>query len=391
MRNVETDAAFAELAPVATASDGAAAEIVGAREALAGLTAIDVSSGVAGQFAGRVLAEHGADVLLVEPPGGCTMRRPQRTEDRYLFRHLNTGKRSIALDRGTAAGRAAFDRLVAHADVLVGEAPEEFTPYVAAHPRLVACVVRDFASTGPYAHWRGSEMIHQALSGLMYTTGRADDEPLYGFGHRAYYSAGAAAVAAIIGGLLVVRRSGHGQLFEVRVHETAIAMSQNLVAQYSYNGSFPARGPYPGACDVFRCRDGWASIYCRGDRWAAMCAALGAPTLPEDPRFAAIDVLLRNWPAAYACLAPRISAMTVEDFIGRVQGARGLASRVNTMADARACVHLDARGFWETMDDGDGPRALLGPLFRMTDTPRRLHRGAPPLPGLAIGEGGASS
>ncbi len=374
------------------------------QEALAGIKVIDLSAGVAGQFAGRVLGEHGADVVLVEPPEGCALRRPRRTEDRHLFRHLNTGKRAVALDRATPTGRAALAALVAGADVVIVDDGTDPAPWLVGDPRVVGCAIRDFAPHGPYAEWQGSEMIHQALSGLMYTTGRAEAEPLYGFGYRAYYSAGAAAVAAIVGALIVRRRTGRGQWLDIRVHETAVAMSQNLVAQYSYNGSWPARGPYPGACDLLQCRDGWASFYCRGDRWRAFCAELGVPDLPGDARFAAIDVLLRNWQAAYEVLAPVVRVMTVDDFVGRVIRARGLASRVNTMADALACPHLGAREFWErtpgltddTLPSDDsaaqGARVdrplMLGPLFRMSATPRRV-RGPSPPPGARLrgGEG----
>jgi crotonobetainyl-CoA:carnitine CoA-transferase CaiB-like acyl-CoA transferase len=346
--------------------------VTGGRQALDGLKVLDLSGGVAGQFAGRVLAEHGARVLLLEPPGGAPTRHPQAAEDRYLFRHLNTGKESLVLDRGQEQGAATFDRLVASADVLVGEAPEDFTPLVARHPRVVGCVVRDFAPQGPYAHWRGCEMVHQALGGLMHATGRAEREPLHGFGHRAYYSAGAAAVSAIVGALLVRMRTGRGQLLDIRVHETAIAMSQNIVAQFSYNGTVQARGPYPGACDIFRCADGWASMYCRGDRWSAFCTALGDPELPSDPRFAAIHDLIRHWAAAYERLAPLVQRLTVDDFVARVQGARGLASRVNSMADVLACGHLGARNFWQTVNEDGKERPVLGPLFRMGLTPRRI-------------------
>lgn len=371
----------------------------GAPEALAGLKVVDLSAGVAGQFAGRVLGEHGADVVLVEPPAGCALRRPGRTEDRHLFRHLNTGKRAVALDRTTPAGRATLDALVAGADVVIADDGTDLAAWLQGHPRVVGCSIRDFAPHGPYADWQGSEMIHQALCGLMYTTGRSDAEPLYGFGYRAYYSAGAAAVSAIVGALIVRQRTGRGQGLEIRVHETAVAMSQNLVAQYSYNGSWPARGPYPGACDLLQCRDGWASFYCRGDRWRAFCAELGVPDLPGDPRFAAIDVLLRNWKAAYEALAPAVRAMTVDDFVGRVIRARGLASRVNTMADALACPHLAARAFWErtpgftdeippSAQAGHGTRRdrtlMLGPLFRMSATPRRVRGPSPPSPETRI-------
>ena len=342
-------------------------------QALEGVAVVDVSSGVAGQFAGRVLAEHGARVVLVEPPGGTATRHSRGTGDRYLFRHLNSGKHSMVLDRQTADGQAAFEALVAGADILLDDGSADLDRWTAGHPRLVACKIRDFAASGPYAHWRGSEMIHQALAGLMHATGRADKEPLYGFGHRAYYSAGAAAVSAIVGALLVRRRTGRGQALEIRVHETAVAMSQNIVAQYAYNQSVQARGPYPGACDIFRCRDGWASMYCRGDRWHAFCEALGEPGLPADPRFREIHQLVIHWREAYEVLAPRVRELTVDEFVARVLAARGLASRVNTMADVLACGHLAARRFFETVvDEGGTPRVLLGPLFRMSETPRRV-------------------
>jgi hypothetical protein len=346
------------------------------QQALDGLVVLDLSAGVAGQFAGRVLAEHGAQVLLVEPPGGCKMRQATGMEDRYLFRHLNSGKHSMVLDRTNPSGATAFERLVAGADVLLGEAPDEFAHWLEQDPRLIACVIRDFAPIGPYANWKGSEMIHQALSGLMQATGVADREPLYGFGHRAYYSAGAAAVSAIVGALLLVRRHGIGQALEIRVHETSISMSQNIVTQYAYNGTVQARGPYPGACDIFRCSDGWASMYCRGDRWAALCETLGEPGLPADPRFGAIHDLIRHWPAAYAQLAPRVRALSVDEFVQRVQGARGLASRVNSMGDVLNCDHMRARNFWETDNQG---HTRLGPLFRMSLTPRHLFATAPEL------------
>jgi crotonobetainyl-CoA:carnitine CoA-transferase CaiB-like acyl-CoA transferase len=347
--------------------------IQGQPQALDGVTVVDVSNGVAGQFAGRVLAEHGARVALVEPPGGTATRHPRGIEDRYLFQHLNSSKQSVVLDRKTADGQAAFEALVAAADVLLVDGPDELSRWTDRHPQLVVCTIRDFAASGPYARWRGSEMIHQALGGLMHATGRADEEPLYGFGHRAYYSAGAAAVSAIVGALLLRRRTQYGQALEIRVHETAVAMSQNIVAQYSYNQSVQARGPYPGACDIFRCKDGWASMYCRGDRWPAFCKALGEPDLPSDPRFREIHQLVTHWRQAYDVLSSRVRALTVDEFVTRVLSARGLASRVNTMADVLACGHLAARRFFETATDEDGTaRVLLGPLFRMSQTPRRV-------------------
>ncbi|MES2184146.1 MAG: CoA transferase [Pseudomonadota bacterium] len=347
---------------------------------LAGISVLDLSNGVAGQFAGRLLAEHGADVLLLEPPAGTDTRRPLRLDDTHLFWHLNTGKRSLALDRGTPQGRAQFEKLLARADVVLGDTGEDFAPYAATHPTLVACAIREFTAGGPYENWQGSEMIHQALSGLMFTTGHADKQPLYGFGYRAYYSTGAAAVSAIVGGLLLRLRTGCGQLLPISVHEVAVGMSQNPVAQYSYNGTGMTRGPYPGACDMFECTDGWVSMFCKGDRWKAFCAALDHAEMTADPRFTAINVVVKNWAAAYAILAPTVRQLSSDAFIAKLTGARCLASKVNTMADVLACGHQQARGFWEKVTDEQGrERALLGPVFRLSATPRQVRSGAPAL------------
>ncbi|MEP9379078.1 CoA transferase [Aquabacter sp. CN5-332] len=355
------------------------------RQILDGLLVLDLSAGVAGQFAGRVLAEHGAEVLLVEPPEGSPLRHVSDPDDRHLFWHLNTAKRSVAIDRATAPGRAVFHRLLQHADVILADGDEDPRPLRVGRPRLITCRVRDFAEGGPYANWRGSEMIHQALSGLMHTTGRAEDEPLYGFGHRASYSAGAAAVTAILGALMLREETDAGRDLDISIHETAVAMSQNLVAQYSYNGSAPTRGPYPGACDIFQCSDGWVSIYCRGDRWGALCTHLGAPDVGTDPLFASSDLLVKNWKEAYERLSAVIAHMACADFISRVTAARALAAKVSTMADALACPHLAARGFWERANDGTRERIVLGPLFRFSRTPRTVMHGAP-----ALGEANAA-
>lgn len=358
------------------------------RSALEGVFVLDLSDGVAGQFAGRILAEHGARVLLVEPADGSGTRHSRRLEDRHLFWHLNTGKRSLVLNRAGAGGQTELEALAAQADMVIGDRGEALSGLRKRHPRLITCLISDFADTGPYAAWKGSEMIHQALSGLMHTTGRADRPPLFGFGYRAYYSAGAAAVTAVVGALLVRLRTGAGQALRISVHETSVSMSQNAVAQYSYNGTGMARGPYPGPFDIFQCKDGWVAMYVRGDRWQAFCEAIGRPELPQDPRFNSIAQLVRNWGLAQPVLAPTLRAFTVDEAIRIVESARGLASRVNTMDDVLNCAHLAARGFWETATTANGePKPILGPMFRMSATPRRVTGGAPALNDANTGAG----
>ena len=89
-------------APLSSADHGNQSSI------LSDLKMIDLSTGVAGQFAARVLGEYGAEVVLIEPSGGCALRHPQAVEDRYLFWHLNTGKKSIVLDLDQKQGQLAL-------------------------------------------------------------------------------------------------------------------------------------------------------------------------------------------------------------------------------------------------------------------------------------------
>lgn len=348
---------------------------------LDGLRVIDLADGVAGQYATRLLAEHGAQVTLVEPPDGSATRRlgPFRKTGAgaggsYLFWHLNTGKQGVCLETTSDAGARAFAQIAASADVVVLDGSLALPAGAASR---IVCRIVDFRAGGPYANWRGSEMIHQALSGLMYQTGRADERPLYGFGHRAYYATGVAACASILAALALRDATGEGADLTVSTHETAVAMSQNLVAQYDYNGTQPVRGRYPGAVDIFRCADGWVTFYCRGDRWKAWCTALGALDAATDPMFAGADAILRNWDRAAAMLAPHVAKLTAAEFVARTHAARALAARVHSLGDILRCEHLATRDFWQSVETPAGRRTILGPVFRMHGTPRAITGGAP--------------
>jgi crotonobetainyl-CoA:carnitine CoA-transferase CaiB-like acyl-CoA transferase len=347
---------------------------------------LDLCDGVAGQFAGRILADLGAEVLLAEPPGGSRVRAlPPSTPagDSALFWHLNTGKIAVTLPAGRGRIPAAA-RLAAGRDAVIAD-DATTARLLRADDQRVVCLVTDFAGHGPYAGWAGSDMIHQALSGLMFLTGRGAREPLYGAGQRSYYSAGAAAAAATLAALLERRRSGLGQQVELNVHEVAAAMSQNLVTRYSYNGSFPTRHKYAGACEIFACRDGWAVLFCPPGRWARLCHILGAPELGDDPRYATFAELVERWDEAAAGLAPLLKDRSVADTVAAAQQASVMSAPVMSLADVRACEHLAARGFWRGVDHHGRPRPLLGPLFRMSGTPLAGPRPAPDLPASAGG------
>lgn len=300
-------------------------------------TVVDLSTGVAGQFCARLFADHGADVVLVEPPGGCALRsRPG------LFEHLNRGKRSISTHDPELAA------LLAHADVVIVGLDAPADAALPSEDDAVICVITDFGTSGPRAAWVGSELIHQSLSGLAFSTGAPGRAPLFGFGQRAYYSAGAAAYAAGVAALIERDRSGLGQRVETTVVETAASMSLNLVAQYDYNATFPLRGEYPGPLGVYECADGWVALFVLPGRWTGLCLALGLDEHAHDERFTSGATLSRNWPAGSEILRAGLRTQRREDVVERGQQARVAVSSVLDVGDVVDSSPAEVREYWSS-------------------------------------------
>ena len=135
----------------------------------------------------------------------------------------------------------------------------------------------------------------------MFTTGAQDREPLYGVGRRTAYACGATAYISCLAALIWRDRTGESQAVEAITAEATAAMAQNLVTQYSYSRTYASRRQYPGMLAQLKCRDGWLVLFAlRG--WPAICRIFGVPHVAEDPRFAGIAALRRNWPDAVAIL-----------------------------------------------------------------------------------------
>ncbi|MCC6416907.1 MAG: CoA transferase, partial [Gemmataceae bacterium] len=203
-------------------------------KALAGFRVLDLTRALTGPFATRYLADLGADVIKIEPPGGEPGRAlgpfkddvpgPERSGTFFL---LNLNKRSVVLALKSEHGRDTFLRLTATADLVV----ESFRPGVlaelglgyealrAAHPRVVLLSISNFGQTGPYRDFKGSETVLYGMGAEMYSVGLADREPLKMGGTVALFQAGAAAAVAAVAGLAAARRHGVGQWIDFSVYE----------------------------------------------------------------------------------------------------------------------------------------------------------------------------
>ena len=356
--------------------------------ALGFIRVLDLSENIAGQFCCRMLADYGADVTLIEPPEGSTTRRlgPFReamgTTESLLFEHLNLGKSSVVMDLTSAAGRRLLFDLAKTADVVVVPAGFDRVALRERYPNCIIHTVSPFGEDTPKSHWRGTEMIYQAMSGMMIHNGHYGREPLYGVGNRASFCAGVAAYSATLAALMVRQRTGVTQDIAVDIAHAAASMTYPFALQYSYNGSFEERGMRGQPLIEVKCTDGWIAIWIRANHFGIVCEQLDLPDLITDPRFAKDADRKANFPAFIAEVQKQVARANGNDIVNRLQAKRVVAaccfqpSQLGLEAE-----HLKVRDFWQTLLTPKGPKLALGPQFRMSHTPRRLRGPAP-----AVGE-----
>jgi crotonobetainyl-CoA:carnitine CoA-transferase CaiB-like acyl-CoA transferase len=353
--------------------------------ALAGIRVFDLTDSIAGQFCGRMLADYGAEVLLAEPPDGSAIRRaaPLGLDgESFLFFHLNAGKQSVLLDR---ADEPRLRALAAAADVVLTDRPTEHARLAAALPGAVVALVSLFGADGPWRDWAGSEMIHQAIGGVMHASGSATREPLYGCADRASYGAGVAAAIAVLAALFARGRWGIGQAVSVDIAETATSMANPFISGFLTNGLVEPRIARRSPLGQVRCPDGWVGFYLHVHLYKPMCDKLGLPELATDPRFENPKNRLANFAELTAEIQAHAGDWPAETLLARLQAARVVAARSYSLTELRDdCPHLTQRHFWETVATPAGPRTILGPQFRLSATPRHVKHG-PPSPGSATG------
>jgi crotonobetainyl-CoA:carnitine CoA-transferase CaiB-like acyl-CoA transferase len=354
--------------------------------ALAGITVLDASENIAGQFCGRMFADHGAEVTLIEPPQGSALRRigpfdPNKDGvGSMLFFHLNLGKGSITLDLATAAGRQALLDRAKSADVIIASTAVDREALAAANPGCVICVVSDFGDDGPYRDWRGSEMIFQALSGMMYNNGDKGREPLYGVAHRTCCASGVGAYITALAALHARNKLGRGQIAFLDVAHNTAAMGPPNTLMWNYSGLLEERGERTAPFTMLKCADGWVGMWVHAHTFKAMCENLERPDWITDPRFEKPKDRLANQKALMAEVQAHVRTWASDDVLNRLLKGRLVAAKAYTPNQLYRTEHLRERNYWETVDTPGGSRPILGPAFRMSATPRQV-RGPAPQPG----------
>jgi crotonobetainyl-CoA:carnitine CoA-transferase CaiB-like acyl-CoA transferase len=305
----------------------------------AGLKVVDLSQGIAGPFAGMLLARYGADVIKVEPPEGDWARAlGRRYGDLTAFAvAANLGKRSIVLDLKTEDGRTTVRRLAASADVFL----ESFRPGVAARlgvgyadvaalaPRVIYLSVSGFGQTGPDAERPAVDTVFQAFTGLMSVNRGGDGVP-----HRVGVIVMDMATAlssfqAVAVALYARRDEPRGRYIESSLLRGGATVQAVSMIQHHLEAGQPQPGLTPSG--TFKASDGWINVtILRDAEFPLLCDALELPAAKADPRFATNDSRFANVAALNRALEPAFAHRTTADLSARLRAARIMHQRVNT-------------------------------------------------------------
>jgi crotonobetainyl-CoA:carnitine CoA-transferase CaiB-like acyl-CoA transferase len=305
----------------------------------AGLKVVDLTQGIAGPYAGMLLAQYGADVVKVEPPEGDWARAlGRRYGDLSAFViAANLGKRAIVLDLKTEEGRATVRKLVSSADVFL----ESFRPGVAARlgmgyedvaalsPRVIYLSVSGFGQTGPDAERPAVDTVLQAFTGLMSVNRGGDGIP-----HRVGVIVMDMATAlcsfqAVAVSLYARRDEPRGRYIESSLLRGGATIQAVSMIQHHLEAGKPQPGLTPSG--TFKARDGWINVtILRDAEFPALCDALELPAVKSDPRFATNDSRFAHVAEMNAVLEPAFARRTTEDLSARLRSARLMHQRVNT-------------------------------------------------------------
>jgi len=380
---------------------------------LGGLRVIDLSQVLSGPFCTMLLADMGADVIKVEPPGGDVARAwgpharpsgeprpesdgapsPGETYGGY-FASVNRNKRSVCLDLKDPEGREALLGLVADADVLVenfrsGVMDRLGLSYEMLHerfPKLVFATIRGFGDprTGksPYDQWPAFDIIAQAMGGVMSVTGADEEHPVkVGPGIGDIFPAALAALG-IVAAVRHAERTGSGQLVDVAMYDAVLALSERIVYQHSMTGLSPRPqgNTHPLLCPygAARTANGFVAIASPSDHhWRLLAEIVGRPELGSDPRFATNEARLSRAAEVYALIESWSSGLDTAEVVGRLAGKVPCAP-VNDAAAIADDPHVAIR---EMIVDVDHPSGgvvrVIGSPVKFSDTPARRFVRAP--------------
>jgi len=333
---------------------------------LHGVRVVELTSVVLGPWACQILADMGADVIKVEPPGGDSNRQLGAAKHpgmAALYLTCNRNKRSIVLDVKQPAGREAVLDLVRTADVFVhNNRPQvmtklglDYEALKAVNPMLIYCGSYGYARRGPYGSKGALDDSIQSIAGIAMLNEMVLGEPRYLPTIVADKTTAITVVYGVLAALFSRERSGHGQELEVPMFETMVSY---VMAEHLWGMTFDPPLGKPGYVRLmsqhrrpYRTKDGYVAILpYMNAHWDTFCEVSGHPELKVDPRFRTMGDRTRNIDDTYAETARIMATRTTQEWLELFASTSVPINRVNRLEDLADDPHLAATGFWKNVE-----------------------------------------
>jgi formyl-CoA transferase len=364
---------------------------------LSGIRVLELGSLIAGPFCAKTLADFGAEVIKIEPPGeGDALRKWRRMRNgTSLWWHVQArNKKSVTCDLRRPEGQEIVRRLAQRSQVTI----ENFRPGALEkwalgwdvlsreNPKLVLVRISGYGQSGPYRARPGFAAIAEAMAGFRYVTGFPDRPPA-----RPNLSIGdtIAALHGVIGALLAlhaVQKGGPGQIIDVALYEAMFNCMESLLPEYDAQGYVRERSgsALPGIApsNLYPCRDGChALIAANADGlFRRLMTAIGREDLRDDPALARNDGRAAQMQRIDEAIGAWTSQRSLDEVLGEMEKAEVPAGRIYTAADIARDPHYAARGMLERIVTGDGePLTVPGVVPKLSATPGAIRTPAPKL------------
>jgi crotonobetainyl-CoA:carnitine CoA-transferase CaiB-like acyl-CoA transferase len=345
------------------------------------LRVVECGQGVSAAYGAKMIADLGAEVIKVEPPGGDLTRgrgpfpndRPD-PEKSGLFVYLNTNKRGVTADLGKPEGRELLGRLLEKADILIHNVPPyerasqglDSAALCAKYPGLIVASISMYGDRGPRANWRGYELNASNAGGWAYLSPGASPypelPPLKPFGAQCDFQGGAHAALTSLAAMRYKLRTGKGQAIDVCEQEAIAAMLEMNFMHWTYAGRETSRlgsralGPW----FLADCQDGKIFVLAVEEhQWQSLVKLMGNPEWASEEIFKDRVSRAQNMDALKALMSEWISQWKVTDLYKAAQEARIPFAPVNTMKQMYESDHLRERKYFVPFDQPGMDKLML--------------------------------
>lgn len=322
------------------------------RSLLADIRILALEQHGAGPFGSMHLADLGAEVIKIEPPGsggdiGRYVPPFSAGEDSLFFQSLNRNKKSLCLDLKKPAGRRVFEDLVRQSDAVYSNLRADvvdrlrirYADLSSLNPAIVCCSLTGFGNVAGYRSRPGYDNLYQALAGWMALTGEPNAPPTKSALSLVDFAGGYMAAIGLLGALHSARQTGRGTDCDVSLFDTALSLLSYIATWHLSKGHAVQRRRNSAhfsltPCQNFRTSDGWITIVCAKDKFfARLAAALDAP-LADDVRFRTMEARRVHAEDLLLELEEILAQRTTADWLHRLEGAGVPCAPVNSVSQA---------------------------------------------------------